>query len=340
MVKGGIAAVVNGYRNSQLEKDFDLRYIESYRDGRKLRKMLKAIVGYLRFIKVLIIEKPDLVHIHSSFGPSFYRKIPFIYLAYLFRIPIINHIHGSDYDTFYNQAGTVKKRIVHRVYMKCTLLVALSDAGRDQIRKIVPPEKIVVLENYSLLHKDALRDRLNRRSNNTVLYMGEIGRRKGCYDIPAIVEQVVKAIPDVSFVICGSGEVGRIKRLLIDRNIQNNVKFPGWVRDKEKDRLFREADVFLLPSYYEGMPMSILDAMGYGLPIVSTDVGGISRIVHDRENGFLCHAGCVADLSRGIIELLQNTELSKAYGENSCIIAGEHSLEAHLVQLAQLYNAI
>ena len=75
LVKGGIAAVVNGYRGSQLEKDFDIIYVESYTDGNKLIKLFKGICAYFCFAKVLMIDKPDLIHIHSSFGISFYRKL-------------------------------------------------------------------------------------------------------------------------------------------------------------------------------------------------------------------------------------------------------------------------
>lgn len=338
MVKGGIAAVVNGYRDSQLEKDFDIIYVESYQDGGKLGKFFKAIRGYIHYIKVLIIDKPDLVHIHSSFGPSFYRKIPFINIAHWFGKPIINHIHGSDFDTFYFKASNKKKKLIEKMYLKCSAIIALSDAGMEQISKIVSTQKIVIIENFSLVHMDALLERQKRSSNNTVLYLGEIGKRKGCYDIPSVVEEVAKKIPDVRFILGGAGEVEKIKKLLNDKGMQKYVEFPGWVRGDQKDRLLREADVFLLPSYNEGMPMSILDAMGYGLPIVSTNVGGISKIVHDGNNGYLCQAGDIIGLSEAIIELLQDVELLKTFGERSCSIANEYSLDTHLMRLKSLYN--
>ena len=80
-VKGGIASVVNGYRDSALEKRHEISYVESYCDGSKWQKLFKAISGYFAFIGQLIGNRPDVVHIHSSFGPSFYRKMPFIYLG-------------------------------------------------------------------------------------------------------------------------------------------------------------------------------------------------------------------------------------------------------------------
>lgn len=116
MVKGGIAAVISGYYGSKLEQDYEIIYVESYKDGGKLTKLLKGIQGYIKFIKVLLVDKPDLVHIHSSFGPSFYRKLPFIYMASWAKKPIINHIHGADFDEFYTNSSEKKKRQIKKVY--------------------------------------------------------------------------------------------------------------------------------------------------------------------------------------------------------------------------------
>lgn len=342
MVKGGIAAVVNGYRDSQLEKDYNIIYVESYKDGGKLTKLLKGISGYFHFTKVLLIDKPDIVHIHSSFGPSFYRKIPFIYMASWAKKPIINHIHGADFDKFYVNTSEKKKQRIKKVYGKCAVLIALSTEWKERLSQIVPEGKIRIIENYSILHENALTERLNRPCNNTVLFLGELGRRKGCYDIPSVVEKVLKEIPNVKFVLGGSGspedEVA-IKKLCDDKGILGNVVFPGWVRDEQKDKLLREADVFFLPSYNEGMPMSVLDAMGYGLPVVSTNVGGIPKIVHDGENGCCCEHGDVESMAVGIIKLLKERKKREYAAQKSMsIVKNGYSLETHLELIEEIYE--
>lgn len=192
MVKGGIAAVVNGYRGSKLEEDYKITYVESYRDGSKFAKLLKGIGGYFRFAMVLLFHKPDIVHIHSSFGPSFYRKMPFIYMAFWAKIPIINHIHGADFDEFYVNASEGKKAKIKNVYSKCNMLIGLSEEWKERLSRIVPEDRIEIIENYSILHEDALEERMQRECHNTVLFLGELGKRKGCYDIPAVIAQVKK----------------------------------------------------------------------------------------------------------------------------------------------------
>lgn len=170
-----------------------------------------------------------------------------------------------------------KKKIkIKKVYSKCNVLIALSEEWKERLSQIVPEDRIEIIENYSVLHEDVLEERLQRECNNTVLFLGELGKRKGCYDIPAVIAQVKKSIPNVKFVLAGAGsEVDEkaIKKLIDEKGVSDNVEFPGWVRGDTKDKLLREADVFFLPSYNEGMPMSVLDAMGYALPVVSTNVG-------------------------------------------------------------------
>lgn len=342
MVKGGIAAVISGYYGSVLEKDYNIIYVESYKDGGKFPKLFKAIKGYFQFAKVLIVDKPDLIHIHSSFGSSFYRKLPFIYMTSWAKKPIINHIHGADFNEFYVNASGKKRELIKKVYGKCAILIALSTEWKERLSQIVPADKITIIENYSTLHEDALKERLGRTSNNTVLFLGEIGKRKGCYDIPDVAAEVARAVKDVNFILGGAGspeDENAVKELFRKVGMEDHVAFPGWVRGKDKGRLLRDADVFLLPSYNEGMPMSVLDAMGYGLPIVSTNVGGIPKIVHDGENGFCCEAGDVKSMAGGIVKMIENREaLENMSKESLRIVKGGYSLESHLKLIEEVYE--
>ena len=324
MVKGGIAAVVNGYHGSQLEKDYNIIYVESYSDGGKFTKLLKGICGYIHFAGVLLFNRPNLVHIHSSFGPSFYRKIPFIYMASWAGIPIVNHIHGADFDKFYVNASDKKKKLIKKIYSKCSRLIALSEVWKERLNQIVPDDRIAIIENYSILHEDVLTERFKRSCNNQVLFLGELG--------------------NVKFVLCGAGsdvDEKAIRKLIHENCIEKNVEFSEWVRGKEKDKILRESDVFFLPSYNEGMPMSILDAMGYGLPVVSTNVGGIPKIVHNGENGFCCEPGDVNGMADAIVCLLNNNKTMQEAAQKSIkIVKDKYSLNSHIALLEKVYQEV
>lgn len=338
-VKGGISSVVNGYRQSKLKEDIDIIYVESYKDGSKTDKIIKAIKGYIYFVKVLITNKPNIIHIHSSFGASFYRKIPFILMSNMANIPVINHIHGADFDTFYKKSTNKKKTIIKYIYNKCSKLIVLSEEWKDKFKDIVPEEDIVIIENYSILNEEAATNKINRNINNNVLFLGEIGKRKGCYDIPRVIEIVAREIPSVKFTLAGNGNIDKIQSMLKEKGLDRNVIFTGWVINNEKDELLKKSDIFFLPSYNEGMPMAILDAMGYGLPIVSTTVGGIPKIVVNGKNGYTLNPGDIEGFAKAIITLLKNTDKLREYSKNSySIVKEKYSLETHIGLIKKVYE--
>lgn len=335
-VKGGIASVVNGYRGSVLEEHYRITYIESYQNGSKWSKLAKALKAYLAFFRLLRRDAPDLVHVHSSFGPSFYRKMPFILGSANRGIPVVNHIHGAEFDSFYEKASEAKRRLIKKVYGKCTRLVALSAEWADRLGQIVPRDRIDVLENYCRIPEtpyDAGRDK------KQILFLGELGERKGCFDIPAVLERVKKHCPDVKLVMAGDGEMEQVKGAFLEKGLLETVSFPGWVRGKEKERLLEESGVFLFPSYHEGMPMALLEAMAYGLGIVTTSVGGIPQLIQDGENGFLTMPGETAAMAEAVERFLTDNDCLAACGRAAREKAeSEYSQERHLAKLEAVYE--
>lgn len=334
MVKGGIAAVVSGYYGSKLERDYDMIYVESYKDGGKLTKLFKGICGYFHFVKVLLVDRPDIVHMHSSFGPSFYRSLPFIYMSSWAKKPMINHIHGSEFDKLYTNASERKKKLVRKAWGKCNRFIVLSESWKERFSEVIPNEKMTVIENYSIV-----KDGINRsQCHNQVLFLGAINQMKGCYDMVDVTKRVAEVVPDIKMVVAGAGEIEQVKSKAIAEGVAEHFAFPGWVRGEQKEKLLKESDVFFLPSYTEGMPMSVLDAMGYGLPIVASNVGGIPRLVHEGENGFMREPGDTAGFAEAIIQIMTSDAMRINMGKQSMEIVKErYSLEKHIELLENVY---
>lgn len=335
-VKGGIASVVNGYYNSSLEQDHEVMYVESYIDGSKFVKLKKALCSYVVFLKTLICKKPDIVHIHSSFGPSFYRKIPFIYFSTWAKIPVVNHIHGAEFDSFYENASRQKRKLVSIVYRKCSRLIVLSQEWKEKITQIVPKDRIDIVENYCVIPKapyDIGRD------GNQILFLGMFEERKGCYDIPDILEIVKQSCPQAKLIMAGDGQLEKVKEAFDKKNLLADVTFPGWVRGAQKKELLQKSAVFLFPSYHEGMPMAVLEAMSYGMGVVTTSVGGIPQLVQHEKSGYLERAGDIDGMAEDIIGLLQDTKNCYRMGLQARETAKKkYSLEVHLQKLEQTYR--
>ena len=139
--------------------------------------------------------------------------------------------------------------------------------------------------------------------------------------------------------MAGDGELEQAKQVFADQNLLEKVTFPGWVRGKQKEKLLQESAVFLFPSYHEGMPMAVLEAMGYGLGIVTTKVGGIPKLIQDGENGFCKEAGDVDSLAEALICLLKDGSKRMEMGMAARKLADEsYGLDQHLHRLQKIYE--
>ena len=124
------------------------------------------------------------------------------------------------------------------------------------------------------------------------------------------------------------------------RNIDGNVTFFGWVEGGSKIEILKRASLFLLPSYGEGMPMCLLEAMGLGLPVVSTKVGGVPRIVKNGINGFVLEPGDAQGIANAIINILDNPSGYPAMSKASKATAASHSLKRYEKRLESLYDEV
>ena len=341
-VKGGIASVVSRYYESELTEKYEITFLTSYRDGIKWQKLVKGISCYRAFAKLLRRNPPDLLHIHSSFGPSFYRKLPLIRMAKKRGIPVVNHLHGSDLDGLYYHCGKRKQELVRKTYESCDRLVLLSNHWKEEMKKIAPRAKAEIVPNYGTFFPAMLDDDIQeaREKNKQVLFLGMIVPGKGADVFPAVIQNVLREVKEASFVFGGIGETKELLQALPEA-ARERVSCPGWITGEEKEKAFRESAVFFFPSRMEAFPMAVLEAMGHGLPIVATKTGGIPDIVEDGKDGFLAEVGDEKTMSEKIIRLLTREDERRACGENSLHrIEEAFSFEEHIRKLEKIYEEI
>lgn len=335
-LKGGISSVVDSYYNIGLEKLVELEYLETFIEGSKLKKFLFALKSLLKFKKVAMNK--DIIHIHMSSRGSFYRKSLFILKSYKMNKKIILHIHGSEFEKFYkDECNAILKKYVRNIFRKCNKIIALSDEWKLILSEIENENKIEVLYNSI-----EIKENKNSKdySKKKILFLGRIGQRKGVYDILEVAPQIIYKHPDVEFIIAGDGEVDKFRKLCEKKQINKNVNILGWTAGDKKIELLNEATVYLLPSYNEGMPISILEAMSYRLPIVSSNIGGIPQLVTDGEEGYLFNAGDVSELVRILDKILSDSKLREHLGTNSFNkVSEKFNLEKNISMLYEIYTS-
>lgn len=138
----------------------------------------------------------------------------------------------------------------------------------------------------------------------------------------------------------GDGDVVQVNEIIKQNDLENIAVFQGWVNGEKKERLLNMADAYILPSYNEGLPISILEAMSYSLPIISTNVGGIPEILKNGENGFIMSPGDKDAMYRAILELMNNEKLRLDMGKASYSKVQEHMPGFVERQLNDLYRSL
>lgn len=324
-VRGGVSSVVNGYYEAGLHKMCRLTYLPTMKDGNKLFKLYVAIMARLKFNKLM--KKNDILHVHLSNDASFYRKRLFILAAKKQNKKIVIHLHGSTFDEFYrNRCNDKQKKQVREVFLLADKIIALSDTwGEFIINELLYDSKSSEEENNYQISKviviyNAVSVPLKyekKYNNQNILFLGKLGERKGTYDLLEAMKVIIPRFPNVRLYLGGDGDVKEVESIIRENGWEKNIKYIGWVRDKEKRKILRHCSIFTLPSYNEGMPMSVLEAMSYGCSVISTYVGGIPHIITDSRNGYLINPGDVKDLALKLTFLLGNEETRKVLGRSA-----------------------
>lgn len=338
-VKGGISSIIRHIQQSELVQMHRIRFLSSFMDyPSKLRKLAIGGCSYFRFIGMVSRKKPDLVHVHTSFGASFYRKAVFFLLSECMHIPLVNHIHGAEFDKFYQNASAWKRRLVAWIYRKAAATIVLSESWKSAVEEIVGDKPVVVLNNFTVM--DTALTPYGERLDE-IVFMGEVGKRKGAYDLPKIAQLVSRAYPNVRFNICGNGDVEQVRQRMDELGLQAVVNLTGWIDGDAKLDYLRKGRIFLLPTYNEGQPMAILEAMGYGMPIVSTLVGGIPELVVQEDNGYLHKAGDCEGIASSLLKLLGDRSLAERISEANLLkIQTGYTLDVFIARLNEIYGAV
>jgi len=328
--RGGITSVIKQYENSNFWHAWNCRWIETYIDRMHYLKILFFIKGFLQFL--ILIPSAKLIHIHFSGPTSTFRKNIFLVVAKWFNKITILHFHG------FSPESTIlgyRKKLYEKMLNQTDAIIALSEFWQEQLIKIVSdPEKVRVIHNpCPIIELDP-----NIRKKNTIIYAGTLDQRKGYTDLIHAFSKIAKRNSDWKLIFAGNGEIEKGKYLAKTLNIENQVIFVGWVSGSEKHKLFQTASIFCLPSYAEGFPMAVLDAMAYGLPIITTPVGGILDVFENEKSALIFNPGDIEELSKNLLRLIEDRKLRSILSNSSKQLAKSHfDINIIVKQIENLY---
>lgn len=323
-VRGGVSGVQRLLLEA-LPEEVHATHIATMVEGGKWAKAMTFARSLAR-LTLALNRHPDVVHIHFASGASNIRKIILARIALARGANVIMHAHGGGYQKHWANLPPAARAITLNTFLRAQRLVVLGDGWRSFFESIgVPGHRILVLPNPVVLPESVPERRVEGKTR--FVYFGLISRRKGVFEL---VEAVARLSPEcrarVRFVLAGNGEIARLRQHANRLGVLDVMEVRQWVDPAERDRLLAAAHGFILPSHTEGLPMSLLEAMAWGLAPICTPVGSIPEYVVDGANGILIPPGGVAELTRAIEQLvsdeaqrLQMGRLARATVEPLCV---------------------
>ena len=314
---GGIQTLIKAQLGSALGDRFQLESFDTGKRTRPDRWLVTGLLSQLRIIGELtwrlIRFRPHIVHIHvGGFPEPFRRGIDALISRCLGR-KVVLHINSGDFDKAYPKLNSVLRRFVQLVFGLSHRVLACSSYWAEYYRQFVAEQKIVVVFNgiqgepyrSRLPEKQDARQRLGVPSDAFLwILLGVMGHRKGVFDLCQVLPKVTSG-SKVLFALIGpdesneAGATAKLQRLCRQNDVSEHVVFPGEVDATGRCNWLGAADAYILPSHSENSPLSLLEAMAAGLPILSTRVGSIPEMLPDASHAVLIEAGDLDALAEG-----------------------------------------
>lgn len=324
---GGMVSYTEGYLGSPLNSHFDLRALPTDLLGKlRHRGLLRAVLNLANsaclsaaFVWRLVAARPAIVHITTSSYGGYYEKSLLAALARLGGRRVVMHIHGGEFGRFLGLGGSVRQAALRRLLRLNHGVIVLSEQAAQALRKAhVPDGRIFVVPNAVPLPRQTARPAEVAAGAPVfrALFLNSISEKKG---IPEFVEaslQASRELPSFQAVVHGP-DVPLVKEMqarIQAQGLTDRIRFAGPVSGSAKEQAFLSANVYVLPSHVEGIPMGLLEAMSYALPCVATSVGGIPGVIRNGINGLLVEPGDVPGLRDAMLRIARDGELGERLG--------------------------
>jgi len=343
---GGMTEVVRLYSKKRVFEVWPLRFVSTY-DRRGLITQLRTWLPALCTVLMLLARRRvALVHVHSAAHGSFWRKSAICAIAYLFRTPYVFHVHSGKFSVFYRRdCSGFAQAWVRRTLRNAARVIVLSRHWRDEVHDMEPTARVTIIGNP--VNAPVSLPPL-RHPARTVLFLNWLTEEKGVHDLVRAMPQILRSVPQARFVLAGTGDVlagtrdvESVRHLIKSLSIEHVVNLPGWVDGEQKNEFLRKADVFVLPSYFEGLSIGLLEAMACGAPVVATAVGGTPDVIENRVNGLLVEPAQPDALAQAIVTMLTDdalrTRLREAAHRDVC---ARYSLDSAVGSLESLYREL
>lgn len=315
---GGMTSYTAMLRVSPLfaEKSAHLLDTTPLADGRKgLARMALALRRTLAMLHRVRTNRIEVVQFMTSDNLGFFEKAVMAFAAQAVGARAVLHLIGG-FAEFYARAGW-RRPVIRWILARMNAIIAVHPEVAAYIERLAPGADVWVIPNPVVCRRSPPIFPRPASGTSTVLFIGALKRAKGVLDFLELARRIRDRGVSARFVVIGEGPDAAICHAFVRQHrLDDIIELPGFVDEATKASLLAESSVFCLPTYSEGTPISVLEAMAEGMPIVSTTVGGIPFAVRHGENGWLFPPGDLAGMERAVLYLLAAPKVRIAMGRS------------------------
>ncbi|WP_448206186.1 glycosyltransferase family 4 protein [Azospirillum sp. sgz302134] len=317
--KGGMGRIVDNFTTDLRQNCPQLRFevVDSYGpNGKFLLMPFYFLAAFLRLAGCFALGKGQLLHIHMAEYGSVLRKGLIIALAALFHVPVVLHLHGGRFPKHFANARPLSRWAIRRIMAMTSEVVVLGEYWREWVATTFPEVRRVTLLHNAVPGPEAIPER-DAAGPVRLLFLGRLIPLKGIdVLLDALASDVCRGKP-WHLTIAGDGDLETYRGQATALGLGDRVRFTGWLDQQGCGRELVKAHVLVQPSLFEGLPMSVLEAMANGLTIVATPVGSVGDAIADGETGLLVPPGDRAALAEALARVIDGADLRRRLGDGA-----------------------
>lgn len=338
--------------NSKIGEIFRLYHLDisDHRDLKNLgridiKNILLSIKNFYGLFRMVLTKKPDLVYLVIAQNLAYLRDGIFILIVKFFsRAKIVIHLRSSYFKKFYDRSSWFIKRFIDFTLSKVDSAIVLGSSLKPVLNKWVRDIKVV--PNGTDFNPDISKKSFEGKKELIVSFLGNLYEFKGIFDLMEAAKIITKNNTNIKFIFGGPWPEDRpgIKEKAFEyiksNSLENRVEFKGLVQSKDRERFYLSTDIFVLPSWSEGHPNVVLEAMAAACPVISTrDVGAISETVIDGKTGILVNKKSPRQIADAINYLVRNPAEIERMGRAGRLRFGrKYTLAKNIENLIDVFN--
>ena len=337
-VRGGVSAVERLIIES-ISHHVQVDHIATMEDGGTLRRMRVFGAALWRIRSILRGKSPCIFHVHFASRGSTLRKCIVSLMVLRTSSWLVLHAHGAAFDSFFSNLPRPLQGRVARIFRRSHGFVVLSTQWQEfyASQLALRRDRIQIMVNPTD-PTSPVPDR-SRRDSVQFLFLGRIDDRKGAFELlDAYRALPISSRATARIVFAGDGRVEELRRRAAD--VGPDVVVHNWLDHEQRNYLLATSDVLVLPAHHEGVPMAILEAMAYGLPVIATPVGGIPDVIRHGREGLLVEVGNRGALTAALARMVAEPALRASLGRGARATAESLNVTNYAQRLLEFYRTI